>query len=150
IAGELKLKEKITLARGDNLIEIVAANQDALTGYETFETTRLPVLVTYSAKAVELTLSKLTASNSNGSPTQWEINPGQPQTVETAKVRIQGKVKAKDNLAQLSWRKANDKQQQPATGFTANKVKEFAIDQEVTLSPGAQQVQFTARTTAGD
>jgi WD40 repeat protein len=144
IAGELKLNEKIELKKGDNLCEIIASNSNPLAGYEEWETSRVPVLITYAAKAPELSLLRVTTE---GTGQSLDIKPGQPVQVAASKVRILGQLKAKDNLATLEWRNAKDKDRQKVNQFVANKVKEFAIDQQVTLVSGPQEFQFHA--TAG-
>jgi hypothetical protein len=144
--AELKVSEKLDLKKGDNLLEIVGVNQGALPGYEEWETTRVPLLVTYAPKAPEVSLLKV----SGGSTEEIDIKPAQPVVVAEPKVRIRGRIRANELLTQVEWEKAKGQERSKAAGFEAKKAKEFTIDQEVALVPGPQEVQFHARTVSGE
>jgi WD40 repeat protein len=138
------LDESLTLAPGENVLALRAVNEGALAGYEEFESDqRTVVLVFQPQNAPQLSLASVvpvTHPQSDAAPVgPIKIEPGRPATVATGRIRVQGRITAAEPL---STARVGDRQ---LAGFRPNTVREFAIDEEVTLKPGDQELLFRAK-----
>ncbi len=138
-AKGLGVDETLTLVPGENVLELRAANEGALAGYEEFETDRRAVVVVFQPKeAPELVVSSLVPVAPPGAAV--DVPAGRPVTVASRKARVRGRIAATEPLtvARLGDR--------PLTGFRPNAVKELVIDEEVALKPDDQEFIFRAKT----
>jgi hypothetical protein len=139
----LDVNEPVTLAPGENVLELRAANEAALAGYEEFETARRTVVVVFQPKdAPQIIVTSLVPVAPPGP--EVKVPSGRAVTVGAVKVRVRGKITAAEPLtaARLG--------EKPLTGFRPNADREFAIDEEVSLKPGGQDLLFRAQTANSD
>jgi WD40 repeat protein len=135
----LAIDESAPLVPGENVLELRAANEGALAGYEEFETARRTVVLVFQPQPAPQFL--LTAVKPLAPPSEpVKIEPGKPVTVGADKVRVQGRIVATEPLTTAAF---GDRR---LTDFRPNAVKEFAIDEEVTLKPDGQELRFRAKT----
>jgi WD40 repeat protein len=139
---QLQIDETIALEPGENVLELTAANDGALAGFEEFETDRKTLVVVLQTKAApQITFASL-AEESPLAPPGAEIMlvPGRPIVTTARIVRIQGKIVGANPLtvAQIG--------DTPLTGFRPGAAAEFAFDQKVTLKPESQNFVFRSQT----
>ena len=152
-AQGLKIDREVPLKPGENWIEIVARNKDALGGFEELETTRTGLMVTYTPPnrktPPEITLEKVVPVLDDGNTPQ-DIIPGNPVIVHAPRLIIKGSIKAtQEKLTRAEWSKAR-KASSALAGFTAGTQNAFTFRQEVVLEPGLQTVRILARTANSD
>jgi WD40 repeat protein len=146
-----ELLKEFKLRPGRNLLEVVAVNKDALPGYEDQETSRLTLEVTRIEKAQPPVISLGVVNLAATGPGQLlAVEPGKEVVVHDPNVRLAGTIEAKENLTEavlvndLSGKRTNLGQ------FTPNQAKDWKIEEDLTLSPGAQIVRIQARTATSD
>jgi WD40 repeat protein len=133
--------QSFRLTPGENTLQIVAVNRNALAGSAAAETTERTLLVTYNPPKEEprpiLTLETVGSQR---------LEPGKAALVEEPRVRLRGKVRAENNLT-LAERTDAEKRR-PLAAFVEGKAKSFILDEELTLHPGRQEFRFFAKTAA--
>jgi WD40 repeat protein len=145
------IQQSIKLQPGYNLVEVVAANQKALRGYEPLETDRLALEITLVVKApppaivLEGVLPEGVAKDQI-----MKVEPGAVVRVHTAKIRILGKIKAAENLSKAEWTTDRKDPGRKLAGFESGKVKELEINEAADLKPGPQTFHFLTRTATSD
>ncbi|HMC63971.1 MAG TPA: hypothetical protein VKI65_03455 [Gemmataceae bacterium] len=141
---KLAINEKLTLQEGDNLIELVAANQEALEGFKELEENRLTFVVTYQEKKPELRLSLNAVLPVPGEPSQRQpiLPPDKRVIVSASKAHIEGLITSNKKLDNAEMRQ--DKEWRGLQGFNAGKEPEFTINELVSLEPGPNRFQFRA------
>jgi hypothetical protein len=135
-ARDLQIDESISLSPGENVLELQATNEGALQGYEEFESDRRSVVLVFEPKdAPQIGLVSLAMPSA-----LVAVDPGRPATVDSPKVRLKGRISATEPLTTVTL---NDK---PLGGFRPNAAGEFAIDEEIALTPGSHELHFRAKT----
>lgn len=142
------LAEKIPLSTGENIVEVVAVNKDALAGHEELETERRTLIIVRPMKKAPEVRVETVVPLPEITGYAPSFRPGQTLTVQSSRVRVRGKIKAEGKLESATW-SANDKAAQALTGFKANTAAEFSIDEEVRLEPGQTVLSFRAKTSGG-
>jgi WD40 repeat protein len=135
-----EIRKQVSLQRGDNFVEIVAVNKNALAGHERAETARLALEVVYDPQAPQIVLEEVIALPAGTEGVPQAVKPGEPVVVSVPRLRVRGKITA---LAALTTATVGDSK---LAGFQAGQ-KELTVNQEVSLhEAGPQKLAFTART----
>lgn len=142
---EFRLEQPLTLSPGDNLVEIVARNTEALPGFEGAETERMSFVVTYTPpKAVappRIVLQRLQADDGAA----LDLLPGQTLTVTSPLVRIRGTIEATEGVTQAVLARGEGAPQ-PLTGFLAAEApRQVRVEERLALKPGANRFRFAAK-----
>lgn len=145
------IDQDFQLQPGENLIELIAQNNGAVSPYEQFETTaqawsvfyrkKDPPLITWSAVGL------LDGTSAKGG--SLSIEPGKPVVVDTPRVRVEGQLKATEKLAEATG-KLGEIAPRPLATFEAHKAREYTIHEELMLKPGSQKFRVWAKTDMGD
>jgi WD40 repeat protein len=144
-----EIDQEFQLQPGENLIELSARNQGAALPYEELETTTQVWSVVYRKKdppLISLTSVVILAGISKGH--KLPIEPGKSVVVDSSKVRVEGQVIASEELA-LVHGKLEETAPRPLVLFEPHKLREFAIQEELSLAPGPQKFRVWAKTGAG-
>jgi WD40 repeat protein len=147
---ELAVHEALRLEPGDNLIEVVAVNKDALRGSEEFETGRLAIQVRYTPPKVvpppSIVLEKVVVpdADTDGS-LERIVQPNQTVIVHSPRVRLLGQIRAADNLTRAAWTRDETGTMHKLARFDPQK-KELLVQEELKLEPGTQRFRFVAKT----
>jgi WD40 repeat protein len=141
-----KVKQNLTLRLGDNEVRLVAVNTNARRDQAEAETTRRTMIVTYVLPKMtpppQVILTEVVPLP-NGPAHKMEGD--RPKVVDTAKVRLLGVVKADEPLTRCRLIK-DDGPGQSLAKFTADKVKEWTVREDVELAPGTQTFRIVAQT----
>jgi WD40 repeat protein len=146
-----EFKKEVALAAGDNLIQIVAENQDAPAGPGgDLERTPLDVQVKYKVPRPQIALNRIVLLDGSAQ----RVNPDTPDTalvVDVPAFRVEGEIAALAPLTSAAWAEGDGKAE-PLTGFDAAKPSpRLAINQQVTLrEPGSRKLRFLARVAQAD
>jgi WD40 repeat protein len=148
---ELDVKRLIELRPGDNVIEVIAVNKDALAGYEELETDRFAWIVNYLPPTVKappprISLNKVEPISKTG-PTAnsaLEIRPGVGVVVHSPRVRLQGRVEAAEYLTRAEF--IDDERAMEVSKFETGKSKLHDLSEELNLKPGLQRFRLLAQT----
>jgi hypothetical protein len=151
---KLSLDEPLKLEPGQNEIIIVAKNQGALQGQESWETSRRVLFLTYlkpredPPPRISAQIFPLLDDSKTGQAI--ETQAGQPVIVHEPSIRIAGVIKAaanSGNLERAEWSRGDGPPEKLAN-FTPGKHEEWPIGTDFTLKPGANnKVRFLAKTT---
>lgn len=147
------IEETLNLQPGENQIEIVAQNTNALPDFKDSE--RVSVVRVVSLLKPQDPLIQLTAVKPVGVDTKLPIRDGKV-AVESSRIRVQGRIR----VADLPRRQLNKDSLKNAEILIANKPNQvagfkaggqiFDIDQEIQLEqPGQQTLRFQAQTAFG-
>jgi WD40 repeat protein len=133
-----RFRQALELQPGDNQIELRAANQGALAGFENAETTAWHLAVRYQPPRVvvppEVVLNEVRPSSGDA----VVVEPGRPAVVQRRVVRLVGRIKGAEELTEA---KRDGKDLADFKGQS-----ELRLNEEVTLKPGVNQVTLMART----
>lgn len=144
----LEITKRLELRPGNNLIEIVATNQDAPAGSAAAETDHQVVEAYYVKKARPPVVTLRGVAPAAGGEPQ-PIAPRRPVVVHTPRVRVVGTLEATEPLVQAEWDRG-DGSARAVTGFRPSQARELAVQEEVTLRPGTQTFRLRARTATSD
>ena len=149
------IHQKLQLRPGENRIEVVAENQNALAGDEDFETSRFSLLVVYVPREVKkappprIDLAQIVL-RPGGSEEVLPIPAGQPVVVHSPRLRIVGRIQAEEPIQKAEWMKEGAREWTRLDGFAAGKT-ELPINQEVEgLEAKKQTFRFVAQTATSD
>jgi hypothetical protein len=149
---QVRIEEKLKLRPGPNLIEVVADNKDALTGYEHLETSRLALEVLYeppgSREPPRITLERVVVAGPDGLAQSLPLVPGQPVVVHVPQVQIEGLVQSKAALAKVQWWRS-EKAEDAGQRLGPVKLAQAAFSHQLDLKPGRQWLRLLAETGAG-
>ncbi|HLJ95302.1 MAG TPA: hypothetical protein VKU02_19140 [Gemmataceae bacterium] len=149
----LEIKRKFQLQPGNNLIEIVARNRDALPEYQETETARLAFEVTLIKKArPPLIVLESVLPQGSEKESEQSIEPGKTVLVHAPKIAIRGKIDAEEGEKLVKAERVTDPLPKATelARFASGKEGKFVINEEVTLQPGPQTVHFRAKTANSD
>jgi WD40 repeat protein len=139
------IDQELTLQPGDNDIEVVAENKDALAGYEDAEQTRQRLRLRFVPEPEKAPAPQVDVK------VQQPAGPrgvrGGPVVVHTPKVRLVGTLTApKENLTSATLARDNGPAR-PLTNFKPGTARQFDVDEEVELDPAkAVTFRLTAQT----
>jgi len=144
------IKKQLRLQPGNNLVELVAVNQNALHPFEEEETRRIALEITLVNKARPplIVLDGVTPGE-HAADQRIAIEPGRPALVRVPRIRISGRIEAAEELIKAEWVKLGSSTASPLPIQDSDKRK-ATIGTEVTLEPGAQKLRFLARTATSD
>lgn len=137
------VKNELTLLEGENQVEIVSTNLGALSGHEEDETRHEFLQVRYVKPAPVLppTITLLKVVPDAGG-TAVEVSAGQQVVVPVSKVRIAGTVTSvKEDLAEVKLAAGG---KDTALANVAGKKRD--LDELITLKPGVQRIEVSAKT----
>lgn len=137
VAQRTTLEPRLTLVRGLNTIEIIAANAAAPAG-DTQENARLLLQVDFEPEPVRILLREIMPLPT-GAVQPLDGKDGDAVTVHSGRVRVTGVVDTKGD-PKAKWRLGANE----PTALTLAKDKTFAV--ELDLKPGGQEFTFTAST----
>jgi WD40 repeat protein len=142
------VEKRFRLRPGVNRLEVSAVNRDAPKADADLETDRLAVAVTLIEKAPppRITLEGV-ADAGGGRPRA--VGPDQTIRVRVPRVRLLGRIEAREGLVTAEWRRGDAGPATPLAGFERGR-KELDVREEIPLQPGAQTVHFHARTDTSD
>ena len=133
----LTIDEALTLAPGSNTIELSAVNVEARPEDRDLETGKMaPRVVVYNrvpARPPEIALEG-----------DFATGGGEPVVVAVPRVRVQGRIAAKEALSEAEWL-LGDGKARPLAGFVPGRGPSFAIRETIDLAPGVQALRFRAR-----
>jgi WD40 repeat protein len=147
----LAINKTLKLQPGENLIEIIAANKDALRGYEELETSRRVIEVTFAPPVPDpKPIIALDSILPLGGDQTLAIEPGKPVIVNVPRVRLGGKIQATKNLVKADWAKVGAAKEEKLAKFVADKQREFTLAEDLNLQPGEQKFRVTAKTATSE
>jgi WD40 repeat protein len=146
----LAIEEKIELPQGVTVFTLVAVNEGALAGFESFETTRLgPISVTYRRRPARPPTIALTSvvplSSGTADGARLMVVDDQPVVVDVPRIRVEGTVSAEAPLSAAERFLDDPKAVTRLDWFVADRGKTFAVNEVFTLHPGLNTVGFRAR-----
>jgi hypothetical protein len=142
----LDIDRSLDLEPGENIVELLARNAEALANYEAFETDRKTLLVSFQEQeAPQIVLRHLALP---GAAAEWiPIEPGRATIVRDAKIRVLGEIQASEELTEAAWLRAKAGRPRPLAKFEPGKTQKFSIEEELELEPGRHELEFRAKTT---
>jgi WD40 repeat protein len=143
-----KLAQAVRLQPGDNVVEIVAANKEALGGYEEFEASRVSLMVRYLPPEVRVPPPQLALEQvvvmSSATGERLSVEPGKAVVVDHPRIRIEGRIQAAAPLTRAEQGRAGEAGKTLA-GFDPRRTpRELRIAEEIQLEPGPQWIRFRA------
>jgi WD40 repeat protein len=142
LAGD-QLTQTEDLKPGENVLELRAQNENALAGFEAFETTVRSLVIVFQPQAAPQISFKDLKPVVSFRAEPIAIVPGQPLVVRYSRVKINGLVKATEDLLPVEIRGRDKRLLATLTGGT----KEVSLgQQEIGLEPGDQELRFIAKT----
>jgi WD40 repeat protein len=139
-----EIRKELKLTPGDNLLKLQAVNRDALKDFVADETSPERSLVIHYREEGKLTLALREVVTAGGD--RLTVQPGTPLVVDTPKVRVVGQIQGAGKLVTAGWERKKPKAGGPLHGFKPGTAASQAIDEDVTLEPGPQELRFFART----
>ncbi len=143
------VKQALTLAPGYNQIEVMAFNRAAPAELRDVETRRfaLEIMFTEKAQPPRIALQSVALPGAAGGPEQSVpiAQLLQPVVVHVPKVRVVGSIKASEKLSKAEYKLGDAGKPMPLSGFDPQK-PDVLVQQDVSLKPGRQEVQFLAQT----
>jgi len=150
-AARPSIDEVLDLKAGHNTIELEAVNQDARDDLKDQETERFgPLTVRYHPRPVEPPIIEIESvrplpEKEGVALRAIKVKGPVPYVVEaTPRVRVLGRITAKDELKRLDWRLGNN-DWKTLSGVMAAAKHSFDITQEIELIPGRQVISFRAQ-----
>jgi WD40 repeat protein len=145
------VQKEVGLVAGENLIQVVAENEDAPPGADgDGERARLDLPVIYKVPRPQIALRQIVLPDGSAR----RIDPDHPDTpliVEVPTFRVEGEIAALAPLVSAEWA-TGDNKAEPLAGFDgAKEPRRLAVSQTVTLrEPGPQRLRFIARVAKDD
>jgi WD40 repeat protein len=150
----LAFTKKLTLRPGNNLIEIVAQNRNALHGHEEVETARLALEVTRVQKSPPplIALDSVLPGEGGKGKQDLAIEPGKIVQVQVERIIIRGTIDAAEGekLVKAEWMKGSLPPATELADFRPGKDTKLPINVNLTLQPGPQTIRFRAKTAGSD
>ncbi len=150
------INELVELKPGSNTIELEAVNEKAQHDLRDLETERFgPLTVRYHPRPVEPPIIKIESvlllpEEQGAASGTIKVTGIAPCVVETTdRVRVLGRITAKDKLKRLEWR-SGDKDWKTLSGITADLKDSFDIKEELDLIPNRQIIYFRAQAANDD
>jgi WD40 repeat protein len=148
----LRIDRRLALDVGDNVIEVSAVNEGAPAErvQKGEETARLSLEVFRIKEAARPLISFLGVTSpgeAGGKEERRTIeHPLDPLVVHAPRVRLDGTIRAEENLRRAARYAGQSPRGVPLDRFEANKHAEFAFSEELRLTPGRQTFRFQAQT----
>ena len=146
-----QLSKKLQLLPGSNVIEVVAAYRNVGPEQGEAESDRqtLEVFFTKKAPAPVFELASLKAvPESAGDATKLE--DFKPIVVHSPRVRLEGQIRADDNIVVAEYFRGKDEHGVRLSGFQPDRTKNVEVKEEIRLEPGPQEIRLVAGTTHSD
>lgn len=148
----MKVKRKLTLKPGENIIDLKAVNAEALQGHQQQETESRRIVVYYEqepAPAADIELSHVTAGDVRKRSESLPIDASRPLVVDRPEIHLHGKIAAEEPLAVSELRKEGAAEARRVTGFQPMLKKSVALNEKLALEPGVQTYHVYAKTATG-
>lgn len=138
---DLAISKELKLLPGENNLELTVVPRDALAGHQSDETARWQLVVVYKKQTLPPRIVLERIRGLTPAARHWELTPTARQVVDVARVRIEGHIKAEENVTQVEGARGAWKLDKPA--------QEIPIHEEVELRPGRRTIRYAARTASG-
>ncbi len=139
------IQKKLLLKEGENILKIVAVNEDPLVPFEDEERSTRTIKVFYKQGAPLIAVKEIVPFDDQEPALSYE--PNQTVVVSAPRVRIVGTITARGNVA-AAWEmglKEGDKQERHTLALAKPDLKQLVFAQVVDLRPGTQTVRFLAK-----